>query len=1011
MLRTSLAERFSRSLRQSSKATRWSTAPKRERRRRHRNSGTAGLEQLETRTLLSAAAIEVGLDISPNDDGNSIDPESTGRINVAILSTADFDAVASVDRESLTFGHDGQENSLHRYGNGSPDARPEDVNSDGLIDLVVRFSTEEADFRKGDAEGFLRGQTLGGETFEGSDAVQIEDNGGFSSVLVFGDSLSDTGNVFNVSGGAFAGEPYFGGSFTNGPTWVEELASELHLPEPLPSTEGGTNYAYGNARTGSGLSNNGVPNIGTQIGQFLSDPGNSLDGSEVIAILGGANDFFQQFNTPAVAVANIADHVTTLANAGGEHFIVGNYGPLGAIPAALGTPFEQPLTAASEAFAALLPATLDQLETDLGVRIELLDTRTPGLNPEESFGVTNITEPAYGNSGVGETLPEPFNIVANPDDYLWWDQIHPTRVWHEVIGQTAAGLVRDEPGDPVTFTVTNTNDAGPGSLRQAIQDANDRPGPDEINFHRRLRGTITLTTGELEIDDDVTINGPGAHRVTVSGGGISRVFNITGSETDVEISRLTIADGVAGDVGQATMGGGILNDGASVELDRVNFSDNRATGVLGGGAGIANVFGGQMTVNLGVFTDNQAAGFFFAAGGAILNDAGSSISINLSTFRDNSAIALGGGSSTDPLQGSATGGAFTSAGGSDAIVTYSTFVGNVSRSGDGAVGQAAGAFATGGAMTSSNNSLIAPPGASTLEVAYTTFISNEARGGNGGDGSVGQDGGTAGAGQGGAVLNDLGSVATFVGSTFIRNMAVSGNGGRGGAGGNGGATGFQENGAAGGAIINAGSILSVSRSSFIGNDALGGNGGDGRAGGNGADGARADGGAILNAPSLFNPTLIATADVDRSVFVNNRAVGGRGGNGFVSGIGGNGGGGAVASFANRSHGDEAHLNLSRIVLLFNRAVGGNGGGRGATGGDGQGGGVYNGENSTLTLDRSIVALNKAFGGFGAATSGVGTGGGLFNIGTLNASGRDLDRIFANWASDDCDDLFDNGLCV
>src|SRR6516164_5004795 len=79
---------------------------------------------------------------------------------------------------------------------------------------------------------------------------------------------------------------------------------------------------------------------------------------------------------------------------------------------------------------------------------------------------------------------------------------------------------------PSTFTVRNLADSGPGSLRQAVLDANAHPGADGIRFAHGLHGTIALTSGELSITDDLTIDGPGANRLAVSGNDASRVFQI-----------------------------------------------------------------------------------------------------------------------------------------------------------------------------------------------------------------------------------------------------------------------------------------------------------------------------------------------------------------------------------------------------------------------------------------------------------------------------------------------------
>src|SRR6516165_3312670 len=86
-------------------------------------------------------------------------------------------------------------------------------------------------------------------------------------------------------------------------------------------------------------------------------------------------------------------------------------------------------------------------------------------------------------------------------------------------------------------TVTNLSDHDPGSLRDAIATS---PDGGTVDFQPGLTGTIVLTTGELAINKDLTIEGPGADVITVSGNKASRVFNIGKT---VAILRLTIADG------------------------------------------------------------------------------------------------------------------------------------------------------------------------------------------------------------------------------------------------------------------------------------------------------------------------------------------------------------------------------------------------------------------------------------------------------------------------------------
>ena len=128
---------------------------------------------------------------------------------------------------------------------------------------------------------------------------------------------------------------------------------------------------------------------------------------------------------------------------------------------------------------------------------------------------------------------------------------------------------------PSTFTVTNLLDSGPGSLRAAVTAANTNPGADVINF--AVTGTIALTSGELDITDSLTINGPGLNSLTVSGNNSSRVFGVAGNPI-VSIAGLTVANGWTSD----SPGGGISMTGGTLTLDHVTVSGNDAAGAPGG---------------------------------------------------------------------------------------------------------------------------------------------------------------------------------------------------------------------------------------------------------------------------------------------------------------------------------------------------------------------------------------------------------------------------------------------
>ena len=132
-----------------------------------------------------------------------------------------------------------------------------------------------------------------------------------------------------------------------------------------------------------------------------------------------------------------------------------------------------------------------------------------------------------------------------------------------------------------TFTVLNTGDSGPGSLRWAIDQANTTAGADVIEFQSDMTGIITLTAGELLVSDDVTITGLGSAAISVFGNNASRIFNIQGvSSLNVTISGLTLSGGKV----TGADGGAILNNNSSLTLNDLIISNSKADN----GAGIYN---------------------------------------------------------------------------------------------------------------------------------------------------------------------------------------------------------------------------------------------------------------------------------------------------------------------------------------------------------------------------------------------------------------------------------------
>lgn len=197
-----------------------------------------------------------------------------------------------------------------------------------------------------------------------------------------------------------------------------------------------------------------------------------------------------------------------------------------------------------------------------------------------------------------------------------------------------AALAAVPAAQAATFTVSNLDDAGPGSLRQAILDANGAAGADVIEFQAGLTGTIVLTSGQLAITDSVDIQGPGAASLAVSGNDASRVFYLYNGSAllDVTISGLTVTEG------SANIGAGIANFDENLTLDGVTVADNVASG--DGGGLWADGFSMTLTIRDSVFSGNSAGN----AGGAIyIEDTGGPLLIQNTRITGNDAAQAGGG--------------------------------------------------------------------------------------------------------------------------------------------------------------------------------------------------------------------------------------------------------------------------------------------------------------------------------------------------------------------------------
>ena len=252
----------------------------------------------------------------------------------------------------------------------------------------------------------------------------------FSSIIVFGDSLSDSGNISSATFGLQPGANYYDGRFSNGPVYSELLADAFQLGPLLPSRNGGDNYAFGGARTsGTSFFEGGflISDLDDQIDEFLSE--RQVDEESLFVVFSGANDFVLGGQTnPSIPAVRIQSEWERLIGAGVRNILSINLPLLGLTPR---------FTATAESMSALTAEFNSLLaESAAEVRLQHPQVDLRQLDLGQLFELAVAVPSAYGFSNVTEIGQD----VSDATGFLFWDDVHPTTTAHDLLSRAAYNL-------------------------------------------------------------------------------------------------------------------------------------------------------------------------------------------------------------------------------------------------------------------------------------------------------------------------------------------------------------------------------------------------------------------------------------------------------------------------------------------------------------------------------------------------------------------------------------------
>ncbi|CAG8591453.1 14154_t:CDS:2 [Ambispora leptoticha] len=269
------------------------------------------------------------------------------------------------------------------------------------------------------------------------------------SFVAFGDSLTDNGNIWRLTNGSIPSTAfYYNGRWSNGPTWVEVMSNQLGTTVE--------DYAYGGATTDNNIipsnltitddqgKKNHVPSLADQVKEYLPNVSTTLHRFQTTYFIWiGGNDYQQILNnyntstvTPQILIDSLKQSVNLLEGAGAHKILILNIPPLDRTPRYInrnGSDMEHVKSMISEHNQRLVEMTRNYTRQSASLVVKVFDVYNltmEVIGDPRSFGFTNVDDPCVVIDGDGK---REVSRCVNADEYLFWDEIHPTAKAHQLL--------------------------------------------------------------------------------------------------------------------------------------------------------------------------------------------------------------------------------------------------------------------------------------------------------------------------------------------------------------------------------------------------------------------------------------------------------------------------------------------------------------------------------------------------------------------------------------------------